>query len=252
MLVMPTHLPVSTEQPVTDDGLRHPLTFRDFVVELVSTHWKENSKPLMLARLGQAAVGSGFRLPEILGNRKLSDYLRQEFDGLVEVVCMQGSTTQFGAKPSGTQNEVLSNASVESHDSVETPKLVRSLWTAFARPIPHGFERRIQLTPYIRFWDLSPPLNEVEGRLPISPDYVAKPASEFSQGRRDDVVLENIRRWMRDNNLDLRSYEEGAHKAPYTRSSSPKVLQLLIDSLDEKDLSRIVMPLDVIAKLLEK
>ena len=59
---------------------------------------------------------------------------------------------------------------------------------------------------------------------------------------------------MRDNALDISEFESG--RSPSV-ASKPRVdpnnpLLLLIDSLDDGELKRVMLPLDVIAKLLKK
>lgn len=230
------------------------LPFKDFVLKEIRDYWQEAHKPLLLSRIGQTAVAQRYPLPELLGGRKLTHFIKEEFGAEVVVEESEDSSSQFTARPRTDESAGdAQGAEAAPTAAGADPRLTRVLWAAFARPIAPGMERRIQLEPYVRFWDLAPPLNEVENRLPIAPEYVARPAEEIRSGRRDEVVLENIRRWMRDNNLDLSQFEEGAtQKMQAARVSSTNPLLLLISSLDESERKRVQLPLDVIAKLLGK
>lgn len=215
-------------------------------------HWDSKGQPLLLATLGQAAIAAGINLRTTLGDRKLADFVREELAAEIQVEPSPNAPQHPQVKPAGLNAAVGPNP--ETEGAVQGARLHRALWLAFSRPIAQGFLRRIQVEPVVRFWDAQPPLAEVAGRLPVGSDYIAPAAEALAPRLRDDVVLENIRRWMRDNALDISEFESG--RSPSV-ASKPRVdpnnpLLLLIDSLDDGELKRVMLPLDVIAKLLKK
>jgi hypothetical protein len=221
--------------------------FKEFVLETVRAHWAAQQKPLLLARIGQLAVGLGYNLQEALGARKLGQFIQQELNESLELDNPDHSTTLLQVRPRDDSAPPLETNRQEQ----PVAKLNRGLWLAFSRAIPEGYERRLQLEPYIRFWDQAPPLSEVAGRLPIPAEYIAKSQRELATHPRGEVILENIRRWMRDNQVDLGNFEEGVRRAA-PKISQHNPLLLLIASLDESEQKRVSLPLDVIAKLLKK
>ena len=226
-------------------------SLRDFVRQHIKEHWETKGQPLLLAKLGQAAVAQGINLRDALGDRKLAEFIEQELRDEVDVEPSYPSSKQLQAKPAGAPATTTEQTASKDGGGL---RLNRALWLAFSRPIASSYERRLQVEPVVRFWDLTPPLAEVAGRLPVAPSYIAPPADGSQSGTRDDAVLENIRKWMRDNGLDISKFENGrqaaAVAAPRMTENNP--LMQLIAALDEGELKRVSLPLDVIAKLLKK
>lgn len=221
--------------------------FKDFVLDAVREQWAGQQKPLLLSRIGQLAVGRGYNLQETLSGRKLAQFIQQELGDDLELDNPGSSATLLQARPKDENAPAFGIA--RSEQSV--PKLNRGLWLAFSRPIPDGYERRLQLEPSIRFWDQSPPLSDVAGRFPVPAQYIARPQGEMATHPRAEVVMENIHRWMRDNQVDISKFEVGAQRT-IPKLSQHNPLMLLIASLDESEQKRVSLPLDVIAKLLLK
>lgn len=225
-------------------------SFPEFVRQLVQDCWDSEGQPLLLSRIGQKAVAYGFNLNEILGGRKLAKFIEEELRDVLVVEPTPQSTTLLQARPAGAEQGMDQLGASTSNSGF---KLNRVLWLAFSRPIAQGHERRLQVRPYLRFWDAVPPLTEVSGRLPIAREYLAPTAEALQPRRRDDVIVENIRRWMRDNGLDISEFEDGRAGAVLSlHVSSHNPLMLLIAALDEGEQKRVSLPLDVIAKLLKK
>lgn len=215
-------------------------------------HWEAKGQPLLLATLGQAAIKAGINLRATLRDRKLADFVREELDGEILVEPSPNAPLHPQVKPVG--QIAAAGPNPEAEGAVKGAYLHRALWLAFSRPIAQGYVRRIQVEPVVRFWDAQPPLAEVAGRLPVGSDYIAPAAEDLAPRLRDDVVLENIRRWMRDNALDISKFESGRSRnvADKPRVNPNNPLLLLIDSLDDGELKRVMLPLDVIAKLLKR
>lgn len=168
-----------------------PLTpFKDFIIDTVRKQWIEQKKPLLLSRIGQLAVGRGYNLQETLSGRKLAQFIQQELSDDLELDNPGSSATLLQARPKNENAPAFGIACSER----SIPKLNRGLWVAFSRPIPEGYERRLQLEPYIRFWDQSPPLSEVAGRYPVPAQYIARPHGEMTAQPRAEVVMDNIRK----------------------------------------------------------
>ena len=66
--------------------------------------------------------------------------------------------------------------------------------------------------------------------------------------------MENIRRWMRDNALDVSKFESGRASGPAVKPgfAAQNPSMQLIAALDDGELKRVMLPLDVIAELLKK
>lgn len=228
-----------------------PPSLQDFIRQHVREQWEAKGQALLLARLGQAAIASGINLRVALGDCKLADFIARELAGEVEVEPCPDSPPHLQAKPAGQ----AAPAGVEGAKGTSPGgRLHRALWLAFSRPITTGHQRRLQVEPVVRFWDMLPPLTEVAGRLPIEPGYIAPSAEALAPRLRDEVVMDNIRRWMRDNALDVSKFESGRANGTATRPrvAAQNPLMQLIAALDDGELKRVMLPLDVVAKLLKK
>ena len=228
-----------------------PPSLQDFVCQRVREHWETKGQALLLASLGQAAISAGINLRAALGDRKLKEFIKGELDGEVEVEPCPDSPPHLQVRPVG-QN--AAEATDGARATLQGGRLHRALWLAFSRPVPPGYLRRLQVEPVVRFWDLQPPLAEVAGRLPVEPGYVAPSAETLAPRLRDDVIMENVRRWMRDNALDISKFESGRASSPAVKPgfAAQNPLMQLIAALDDGELKRVMLPLDVIAKLLKK
>lgn len=218
--------------------------FKDFLIELIVDNWARTAEGLLLSRIGQIATTKGYNFKEELGGQKLVDFIKNELNGFV-AVSASNTPPHLWAKPGSNVSADVPAAPTQGAART-TPRLSKALWLAFSRPVPEGKERRVQLEPSVRFWDLTPPLSEVAGRLPIAQGYIS-PLNAGSQDR-DQLILENIRRWMRDNNLDIERYSQSSSKT--IRATSTHPLLALIAALDESEQKRISIPLDIIAKFI--
>lgn len=219
--------------------------FKDFLIELVIDNWTRTGEGLLLARVGQIAAAKGYHFKEELGGLKLVDFIKNELSGFVEVSA-SNTPPHLWVKPgSELSSEVFTDP---TETTVRTaPRLNKALWLAFSRPVAEGKERRIQLEPSVRFWDLTPPLSEVAGRLPIAQGYIA--TLDVGSQDRDHLILENIRKWMHDNKLDIERYSQSSTQT--LRATSTHPLLALIAALDESEQKRVSIPLDIIAKLIK-
>lgn len=117
--------------------------------------------------------------------------------------------------------------------------------------------RALHTRPYLRFQDIT------EGIL-SGADYLIDSALLFTEGTegavpdgagRDAQIAANLQRWLAQNNVTVESLLSGGENVKKENeiadrgASGTTVLEAILNTLTEQDLSRLSMPLDIVAKL---
>lgn len=227
------------------------LPFKDFLVQVVTEHWTRNNSGLLLSRIGQLCTKTGYRLDSELGKLKLANFIQDKVGHAIELVSPDNSSLHLQAVPKMDLSSTAEPFSSTSNENQSPLRLNRTILLAFSRPIPEGHQRRLQLEPYVRFWDQIPPIADIPGRLQIEETYIVKQIADADAQTTHSLVRENVQRWMHDNSLDITKFS-GSRDKSVSKPHEQNLLTLLIAALNENELKRVNLPLDVIAKLLKK
>jgi hypothetical protein len=121
------------------------------------------------------------------------------------------------------------------------------LWAAFSVP-PTSGARYLKMSD-LTFEDLPAESPQPEGTLPISIDLV--PPADHLQ--RDETIWQNLTKWLSDNGLEreefLASERRASKSVNSVRAEGLSLLELVLNSLDRRQLQSTQMSLDVVATL---
>jgi hypothetical protein len=208
-----------------------------------------NGRALLLAQIPAVLRKHGLNLEEILANRTLRTALH--IDGNEKLLMIQDPDNRlvWGVVPKSDPlpNDIRPLFNRSQQDRVPIPpRFRRAFWTAFIKPIPADHKRYI-LTQGSHFSDIPnsqpPPLDAIE----VKPEDVVQP-DLLSSALKDDAILAAVRRWTAREGLTLSDfYSTQSLSSPRADTRSPAFPAF--HSLDQDDLKRIMVPMDIVVKL---
>jgi hypothetical protein len=254
------------------------------VMDIIRQHWNDTHQAIPLTTLGSKA-GSipGYRQQQTL---PLLQFLRTCLDAEVRLVRHPYKEGTWAAVPSDAPPdipdvELFPAPSSARADTSKTRKTYDpKFWGVFAKPLSNG-KRWLLLTKRgsdivdFEFRDFPDDVEPPEGAIEVGPDFIV--GGDIPSGPdRSSIVYGNIQRWFSTHGvpetpfllrppLDLvprTHYSEPAHRmgvsaAPLQSSGSSalsrlKQLSAGLELIDRSDQARIMVPLDIISKLLDR
>lgn len=208
-----------------------------------------NGHPLLLSTLGKE-LGEDLKVIKTHTrgglSRFIQDRMSTEFSIVlggeyrnVQAIVRAGSADQIHAE----NPEILKKVELRS------PRYDHKFWAAFSVPLEDGKQRYID-THNLKFEDVKGS-DEGLGRREIPNTFIAPENSIH----RDATISENIEKWLQENGEDRSKFLKATRSRPekIVRSFEPAtLLDLLIQSLDAKQLSSTSMSLDTVSTLLKK
>lgn len=226
----------------------------DWVKSEVEQHWQQTKSAYLLSRLGYEArqkfPDAPASLPEGI-KRFLQD------NSIVQIVTHPSIPQKVGAIPFGAElpQDIVSVFSPEiSSTKFQRTRFLPELWRSFYSEIK---TKRFALfsgppeNPNVRIFDgLEPPPGSESYEIFASD--IASTPEEIPMWERASAVESSIKKWALRNNIELKSLLEKStissrseHHPKYAGHSFP----LKISSLDQLDQARIMIPLDLVLKL---
>lgn len=224
-------------------------TLKEKIVELAAEHWNREGNALLLASLGQTLTKYGYNLRAELRGQKLVPFLQAELEDKVTVLTSPDDPLVYGIVPVG-QEKSRDLGALFSRTARVVPERInfdKRVWVAFSRPIEPNHIRLVDFEPEIDFRDL-PAESAKNQERPTIPAELIIPVGTKPSAVRNAEIQKNIRDWFAKHALDIELAKEkgGIDK----RILDNSLLTALLVTLDKKDLERIVLPLDIVAKLL--
>ena len=224
-----------------------PDTLADQIVASVRQYWDNHHRPLLLSRLGGQEGGEIARLlKQRTDGLSLRVYMQDELAGRVTVIQHSSRRELVGAIPVG---EIVEDADallerITRVRSVQTGRRFHpAFWAAFLKPLDEPKRRYISVQAPVHFRD-SLPDDQPKGFVEIESRYVAGP----------EVGLEKVHQkaesWLTDKGIDETPFLLRA-KTGIENLPTNDLLSRLLLSLDDDDLQRVSMPLDIVKKLRE-
>lgn len=224
---------------------------KKLIVGFTNERWASSEKAFLLASMGQAISHAGFDLKAALRGEKLAHFVAAQVSDDVRIISSPADDKVLGLVP---VSAVL-NADLAGYFE-QAPRLTSTarewinfhprLWAAFSRPLAQNMARVVDLEPQIHFEDI--PASDASGRLTVDAVLII-PAGTMPRPERNSKLQDNIRGWLKDKGIP--SERVIGHKA-LPESADRSVLDFLINELSESELRRIVIPMDIVAKLLQK
>ena len=224
------------EQPVDLDGR---------IVSSVREWWDEHRMPLLLSRLGSQYNGEIARQTrEQAGG--LGAYLHQRLSDRVRVIQHSTRPPLIGAIPADIDAGAIGDFDVlldrtRSQAPQTAPRFHPGFWAAFRKPLHESKRRYMSVQAPLHFQD-EPPDHRPEGFVEVAREYVVGPEAEATD------VQQKIQVWLADNGLEPTAFLVTS-KAGTAHLPSDDLLGRLLLALDQDDLERLSMPLDIVNKL---
>lgn len=224
------------------------------ILDLTIEHWQKFGKALLLASLGQALGKSGYNIKVEIPGQKLRSFIQTEMIDKVTVVTSPFDRLVYGIVPTkDAAGKKPTDLFVGGSEGAKAPKLNfdRRVLIAFSRPIETNRVRILHLEPELNFEDIPAESIPAGARLVIPPNLIVPPGS-MPSGSRNAELRKNIQDWFKTNSADISKVEAKHHGEYGIHVTDNSILSLMFRTLDKKDLERIVIPLDIVAKLLSR
>lgn len=216
---------------------------------ITSSEFKD--EPLRMTVLGKRLSEISTPWKDVLGDRTLSKILTKELEGQV-VFNGSGSLLHVSAEPGASNNEGL--------------RFDKTVWAAFAKPVPPGHRRVFNARRPFKFEDLGDEALTLEtGAYEIEASLIP----DVAQARflRDRAVSSSIRKWCLAHNVDINDFVDqgdggGLRRAPKNASriavGSPesgnnaglRALETLLSAIPSAERRNYYLPLDLLHRLL--
>lgn len=232
----------------------------DWIKELaeeVDHTWSASGMALLLAKVPVRLQERSIDLQDRLGARRLKSVLEEHRDRF-RLVRDPDNELVWGVLPSHVSAaptpELFRTRKATDREARElgkpVPQFMRGFWTAFVKRIPEGRERYLDIssTPY--FEDVPKGQFAPPHLVRVDDIYILSEGDLLSEAPDPELVYKKIQDWCKQYGVDerrfyVRSYRDGskASKADFAERLS---------QLSDKDLSRIMVPGDIVLKLLKE
>lgn len=233
-------------------------SLKKFITELANTAYSQERKGMLLSRVGEIIAKEHPELRGALGGRKLVEFIETELDGAVSIhtspenrivkiilpasVTVDGDVMNFIPVRTGTSSSAGS-----------APRYNRAFWAAFSHPLASGFTRLVGFEPQVHFEDIKGDIPAETSKKVITLTSITDTTTEPNPNKRIHKINEKISDWLQENKVDINAVLANIGKAQDSVRTSGlqkgSVLEQLLDSLDDAELKRIQIPLDIVAKL---
>jgi hypothetical protein len=215
------------------------------VKTLVSENWSAHKSALLLSALPRLLETRDVRVAAWLNGRKLAQAIEEDLPDAVHLLRNEANMIELGLIPRDIKFELPASRYFRKKNG-ET-SIPSALWRAFTAPLPDEFRRFVTLEP-TKFLDvldssnLRPPIYEVPRELIVG-----------GSGESRVLVTQNIQSWLQANGLTLealRSRKSAPQAQPSRDAAQIRALGEALAELDDNDAARILVPLDLVRKLL--
>ena len=224
-----------------DQGTQHLI---DETVNLLHAFWSDHEVPMLLSTLGNTDRGRISREAKRHSDG-LREFLEQVVGDRVIVVQHSKKPTIVGAVERNEEtiaiddwDEILEKTSNKNTQR----RLHPALWAAFRKPIREGMERYFEHGEPVRFSDVEGG-DEIQNALRVDRKFIAGPDAS------PDKVYENATAWLRENQLEISDFEADRGARTPVKLPHDDLLGKLILALEPRDLEKISIPMEVVAKL---
>ncbi len=134
---------------------------------------------------------------------------------------------------------------------METPRYNSAFWAAFSQPLSDGYTRLIEFEPELHYEDIKGEPSLTSTQKKVSPDFIVT-QTDLTPAQRSTLIASKIKNWLVENKVGFDLVKAQIMDAKVSGSRKESLLEVLIAALDESELKRIQIPLDVVAKLHSK
>jgi len=214
------------------------------LVAYVRSEWDRTHKAVLLSHAGSFLTRKRlWPIPE--KPVSLSLFVENELAGGVRIERRPDNPLHFGLFPADAKlQEDLSTYFAKSNVA-EGPRYSPYVWAAFAKTIPNGHRRFLNLTRH-KFLDADNVTQSEPGWVEVLSSDIPPEGGE----KRISEIESAIHKWAERNGIDRGQLLVGnrteVQRQPVRYQS---LLDFFLEALTDKELVRIEMPLDIVAKL---
>ncbi len=224
------------------------------IVDKARDAW-EKKEPVLLSEIGQMREGEVATSAKLFEGR-LSQYISKHLSHELLLIKHTRIPPSIGIVVRNNEtegiedfDELLEKKQAALRASVSLPRLHKSFWAAFRKLLEPGLRRYIILNDQVRFLNLSLAEEAPSGSIEIGPDYIAS-----SDEERDAEIYAKIIRWCNDHKIEIQEFHRSADtdaRATGSKGGSPmeSTLARILHALDDAELQRITIPMDIVKKL---
>lgn len=250
-----TNSPSRTEQATVsvDPNTAGDKRLAKAILDMLNAHWNERQSVMFLAHLG-ARISKDNDLNRLLLGRKLGHFLDTVMSGAVHVVTdpkrplVKGLIPASGGAESAPFPEPTSIRTVLQHGwQGGGARYTNAIVVAFTRPLEAGHIRQLRLNPVPKFQDVP----EASRQTDPHDSWLEITAADIDPGAAAGATFDDskLKTWCTRNSIEIAAleYRARADDCQWSRS----VLGGVIGALSPDDMRRLVIPLDIVAKLLK-
>jgi hypothetical protein len=216
----------------------------DIVVDLAEKQWA-NHQALLLAQIPHKLQPHGIDLRMLQGGRSLRETIATEASDKLQLVRNPNAELVWGVIPKSASlpNDESSLFQRKSAGATSAPRFKKWFWTAFIKPIPANHKRLILSQSFSDIPESGP---SPAGAHQVEANDIVK--SEFGTLLDYAAVHAAIAQWASRTNTSLDKFYESLPQTPERPRSALHFPKL--SELPEDDLKRIMVPLDIVLKLM--
>ncbi len=208
---------------------------------------------LFLSQLGTLLSRNKPQLRELLKNTKLVDFIEKKMVGTIKIIDSPEDSKIKIALPANAQINDDVTQFIPKRNAVNslshTPRYNPALWAAFLQPLEKGCTRLIGFEPILHFEDIKDSSLEVVTKKVVSEDLIIDQDKEPIHAKRSRCIAINIDKWLNDNNIPLELVKAQSTETIDSESKKESLFEAMIAVFNEEELRRILIPLDLVAKL---
>ncbi len=215
------------------------------IVKLTTEYWAANERAMLLALLGKE-LSKRYPLRDALRGQGLGTYLSSVTG--VRIIRHPTNPVVVGAIPdTAPRKDAIDYFAVESAaPQIVSPLYDKGLWFAFSHPISEGHIRTVSLDPAITYRDAPITSTASPGSLIVPREFVV-PKGSLPASERNQLIQAHIKSWLEQNGIEEARVIARPSQAPQKSSS---LMEALISELSHEEQTRVMLPLDVVAKLI--
>lgn len=231
---------------------------KQFIVTHTKRTFDEKQTGILLSQIGTLIAKEPPQLRNSLGSKKLADFISEEMADTIQIISPPEDSKLKVALPvsvpvSGNISGFIPKR-IASNDTNDIPRYNIAFWAAFSQPLTNGYTRLIKFEPEIHFEDVKNPESATHTSKTISPDFIINQtdATNSSPGVLSLQISNNIRKWLLENGVAFDLVKAQYVDSKASGSGKESLLEILMSVLEESELKRIQIPLDIVAKLHRK
>lgn len=227
------------------------LDWIEVVAGATEARWA-TGKPLFLAQIPGELRKHDIELSAILAGRSLREAISIDASHRLRLVQDPNNLLSWGviprSAPTGTNLDQLFRKPSQSEKAASTqPRYKRWFFTAFIKPI----------SPYHRRWISNDGFDDLPKSDPAPPGAVevertAPIRTEPNVLVDNTVVHQAIRDWATGAGVNLEVYYSTSVHPKHSAANLSSLFSLAFEALSDDDLKRVMIPLDIIVKLLRR